>query len=332
MTTTSFTRDIGNPDRDILGPALWVPIILFFIGSLAAFHWCGFKHVHIQWYRHGQEFWPLLSIYLISKGGHIHVGQVILNALFQNTVIAISAMMLTYASATVGRPLIDGQLLSADQFIGYDWKAYASFIAHQDMIARIITTSYHFIFVLPFVVIVSLAVTKNIQTLEKFILAGLISLVITAALFSLFPATTAWTYLGLSDAEVSSFRYLTLSSDNWINELIRVREGDVRNLRDLQGLGLTGFPSFHCTAALLFIWATWKVRWIRVPVILADLLMLSATPISGGHYVADLIAGAVVMAAGVIIAHRLHAAMRSFQRAGFPPKREGFELGGKSVH
>jgi hypothetical protein len=43
------------------------------------------------------------------------------------------------------------------------------------------------------VVIVSLAVTKNIQALEKFILAGVISLIMTAGLFALFPATTAWT-------------------------------------------------------------------------------------------------------------------------------------------
>jgi hypothetical protein len=195
--------------------------------------------------------------------------------------------------------------------------------ANRDTIARIITASYLFIFVLPIVVIVSLAVTKNIQALEKFVLAGLISLIITAALFALFPATTAWTHLGLSDTEVSSFRYLTLSSDNWINELIQIREGRARNLRDLQGMGLTAFPSFHCTAALLFIWASWELRWIRLPMVLANLLMLAATPITGGHYVVDLIAGALVMAAGVIVAEWLHAWMLSFGCAAFFQRRAG---------
>jgi hypothetical protein len=298
-------------DQGALGFMLWVPIIFFLIGSLAAFYWAGFKHVGIQWFSRGQECGCLLGIYLVAKGLRINFVPAAINALLQNAVIAISAMMLTYASATVGRPLIDGQLLSADQFIGYDWKAYASFLANHDTIARIITTSYQFIFALPIVVVVSLAATKDIQTLEKFILAGLISLFITAALFSLFPATTAWTHLRLSDTEVSSFQYLTLSSDNWINELIQIRQGGARNLRDLQGLGLAAFPSFHCTAALLFIWATWNVRRIRIPMVFANLLMLMATPISGGHYVVDLIAGAVVMAIGVIIAEWLYARLLS---------------------
>jgi hypothetical protein len=314
MTTSGFKTDLRDSNQGALGLMLWVPIVLFLISALAVFYWCGFKHVGIDWYSRGSICACLLAASLLSKGLRIPFVHVSVNALCQNAVIAMAGVMLTYASATVGRPLIDGQLLKADQFMGYDWKTYASFLANHDTIAGIVTSCYDFIFILPLVVIVSLAVTKNIQALEKFILAGVISLIMTAGLFALFPATTAWTWLGLSDTEVSSFRYLTLSSDNWIRELIQIRAGGARNLRDFQGLGLTAFPSFHCVAALLFIWATWKVRLIRIPMLTANLLMLVATPITGGHYVVDLAAGAVVMLAAVTITERLYAWMLGIRR------------------
>jgi hypothetical protein len=308
-------------DQRALGFMLWLPITLFLIGSSAAFYWAGFRHVDIQWHSRAQDCACLLGVYLLAKGLRIDFVKTTINAVCQNAVIAISAMMLTYVSATSSRPLIDAQLLGADQFMGYDWKAYAGFLADHQTIARIITASYQFIFTLPIIVIASLAATKRIRLLEKFILAGMISLLTTAALFSLFPATTAWTYLGLSDTEVASFQYLTLSSDNWINELIQIREGRTRDLRDLHGLGLTAFPSFHCTAALLFIWATWNVVLIRILMVIANLLMLMATPATGGHYVVDLIAGAVVMAIGVIMVEWLYPRLVD-HAAGFQSRFE----------
>jgi len=54
----------------------------------------------------------------------------------------------------------------------------------------------------------------------------------------------------------------------------------------------------------LFIWATWKIRLIRIPMVTANLLMLVATPITGGHYLVDLAAGAVVMLAAVTITRK----------------------------
>jgi hypothetical protein len=64
----------------------------------------------------------------------------------------------------------------------------------------------------------------------------------------------------------------------------------------------------------LFIWATWKIRLIRIPMVTANLLMLVATPITGGRYVVDPAAGAVVMLAAVTITERLYAWMLGIRR------------------
>jgi membrane-associated phospholipid phosphatase len=168
---------------------------------------------------------------------------------------------------------------------------------------------------MPLIVTVALSATKKVQALEKFILAGLVSLVMTVGIFVLFPATTAWTYLQVSDAEVSAFHHLTLSSQDWIGKLIQIRQGDAANLKKLDGNGLIAFPSFHCTAALLFVWSTWTIGWLRVPMMAVCLALLIATPIFGGHYISDMIAGAVVMVVSVRITQSLYVLMLDFKSA-----------------
>ena len=259
--------------------------------------------------------WITVSIWLISKAIPVFSVQIAIAALLQYVLIVFAATVMSYAAATVGRPLIDRELLLADQFIGYDWRAYASFVANHPSIARAMQFSYAFIFFMPLIVTVALSATKKVQALEKFILAGLVSLVMTVGIFVLFPATTAWTYLQVSDAEVSAFHHLTLSSQDWIGKLIQIRQGDAANLKKLDGNGLIAFPSFHCTAALLFVWSTWTIGWLRVPMMAVCLALLIATPIFGGHYISDMIAGAVVMVVSVRITQSLYVLMLDFKSA-----------------
>ncbi|MGX1419724.1 membrane-associated phospholipid phosphatase [Bradyrhizobium elkanii] len=309
MATADLATGNHNVNDDALRGVLWAPVLLFLAGCFAAFHWSGFRHVDVDWDGYGKVAAIVLSIYLVAKGLRIQFVQLFINTWSQNIIVAIAATMLTYAAATVGRPLVDAQLLRADQLMGYDWRTYAGLFAGSDMMARIVTEAYNSIFLLPHLVILVLAVTGRIQTLEKFILAAIISLTITIAVFALLPATTAWTHLHVSDTEVSSFRNLPLTSEGWIDDLIRIRDGSLRSLRNFHGQGLIAFPSFHCTAALILIWACWNVRWLRIPMTLANLAMILATPIVGGHYVVDLIGGLVVTIVSVILAGWLHAWM-----------------------
>jgi membrane-associated phospholipid phosphatase len=51
-------------------------------------------------------------------------------------------------------------------------------------------------------------------------------------------------------------------------------------------------------------WALWPVRWIRPIAVLANVMMLAATPIDGGHYFIDLAAGLAVAVLAIIAARR----------------------------
>ncbi|MTV15502.1 MULTISPECIES: hypothetical protein [Bradyrhizobium] len=125
MATTDLATGSYNANDKALRGVLWAPVLLFLAGCFAAFRWSGFRHVDVNWAGYGGMAAILLSAYLVTKGLRIQFVQLFINCWSQNLVVVIAATMLTYAAATVGRPLIDDQLLSADLLVGYDWRAYA---------------------------------------------------------------------------------------------------------------------------------------------------------------------------------------------------------------
>ncbi len=216
MTTLRSSLTVESAERELVGDLLLAPIVLLMAIALATFYRSGFVNVDLEW----QLIWITVAGWLISRAIPIFSFQVAINALLQYVLIVFSATVLSYSAATVGRPLIDRELLLADQYIGYDWRAYAEFVANHPLIASAMKFSYTFIFFVPLIVTVASIATNNVRALEKFILAGLVSLSLTVGIFALFPATTAWTHLQLSDDRgccISSFAAVFAGLDRKID-------------------------------------------------------------------------------------------------------------------
>ena len=58
--------------------------------------------------------------------------------------------------------------------------------------------------------------------------------------------------------------------------------------------GIVTFPSYHTVLAILFVYTHRGLRWTFPPVAVLNGLMLAAIPSVGGHYVVDMIGGALV--------------------------------------
>jgi hypothetical protein len=229
-----------------------------------------------------------------------------INAFYQLSVAGGAAMMLAYAAAASGRPLYDASLLAFDRALYYDWSVYARFFAEHPNTARIVLTAYSTIMVQPLLLIGILAATNRIADLEKFIMATLVSLLLTVALFALFPATTAWSHLGLSDLEIAAYGNLPVTGESWIRDLLQIRAGH-RSLPGGFGSPIIAFPSLHCASGLVYSWAGWRVRWLRPVLLVGNAMMLAATPVVGGHYIADLVGGAMVALVAILVAERSYA-------------------------
>ena len=108
-----------------------------------------------------------------------------------------------------------------------------------------------------------------------------------------FPAAGAWKHHVLAGPfDLSSLSHFEL-----------LRDGRMRDipLRDMQGL--IAIPSLHTVMAVLLVYAM-RGTGILLPVfIVVNVAMLVSTPVDGGHYLVDVIAG-VAMALGLIALER----------------------------
>jgi hypothetical protein len=232
--------------------------------------------------------------------------RVALIAVIQSAAVLQGGIFLTYAAAKSPRPLADELLMKIDRAIGYDWVNYAQFFINHPLIANLVVPDYWLIAIMPYFILGTLALTRQDDRLEKYILVMIVSLTITATLFFFYPATTAWTSQNFSNEQIMSYKYLPTHSSSWIHNLREIRRGQGNLLCCLGGDGLVAFPSFHCVSAVVFVWALWHVQLIRPAVLLLNGLMVAATPIIGGHYLIDLIGGAGVAVASILFVGWMH--------------------------
>ena len=84
-----------------------------------------------------------------------------------------------------------------------------------------------------------------------------------------------------------------------------LRSGTIHAVRLDHLEGLVSFPSFHTTAAMIFAWTLWTVRYVSFAALVLNLTLIAATPIIGAHYFIDLVGGAVVALAAMSLSQWL---------------------------
>ncbi len=86
--------------------------------------------------------------------------------------------------------------------------------------------------------------------------------------------------------------------------------------------GIVTFPSFHAAGAILYLWALWAIKWMRAIALVCNVLLLLSTPIDGGHYFIDVVAGVSLAVLSILAVRRLCCAFQhSLWRAAFPTLR-----------
>lgn len=84
-----------------------------------------------------------------------------------------------------------------------------------------------------------------------------------------------------------------------------LRDGSIRVL-DLSAMqGIVTFPSYHAALAAIFIWAFRAMPKLTISGAGSAGLTIIATPLGGGHYATDVVAGLVLTIASIAVARRL---------------------------
>ena len=228
-------------------------------------------------------------------------------------IVLITAVMtpLTYVAASANLPMQDANLLAIDRALGFDWGAYVRYVDDHPALAAWLNYGYTMIRWPIFAIPVVLAATHRYRRIEEFTFAFGLALIVTTIISGLVPAIGVFQQIGLDPISIKNLNLQPYLDQ--LRDLPPTRDGALRHL-DLFGLGgIVTFPSFHAASAVLYAWALWPVRWMRPIVVLAFTAMLAATPINGGHYFIDIIAGTAIAVLAIVAARRAGRVIAKWQ-------------------
>lgn len=206
--------------------------------------------------------------------------------------LSVAALLILYTSVgavfsylvvSTNASLVDARLATWDQAIGFDWLALFGWMQANPSIHTALKIAYGSGLAQMACAIVILGFTARTAQLNEFINLFIATTLIAIAISWPFPAAGPWTHFSLSTTiDVSAMSHFPL-----------LRDGSLRTL-DAKGMqGLISIPSVHAATALLLAYAMRGTRLFAAFAVLSSLMIL-ATPIDGGHYLVDVLAGAAL--------------------------------------
>jgi membrane-associated phospholipid phosphatase len=206
---------------------------------------------------------------------------------------AKSAAVLSYLVVSTNFPLVDAPLAAMDKWLGFDWPSYDRWVVAHPYYQRAIRFAYASMANQIWLVAAFLSFTGRLARLRVFLLLSSTTLLfaIFAALF--FPAASAAKY----------FQAQTHMAVPGFSQFEPLRAGTLTTI-DLNAMqGLVSMPSFHTIMAILFCWAVRRTpaAFVLIPL---NIALVLATPTEGGHYLVDVIAGAVVAFGAIAVLDR----------------------------
>lgn len=196
--------------------------------------------------------------------------------------------LLDHLAMSVPFPFVDDGLARLDTALGFDWLAYATWISHHHLLIVAFHLVYTGLTLVALIIFILLLVAAGPDRAKEFarlvFWTGLAATVIGA----FFPAKAAMVRFASPallaafgpDAGMYPLPYLSA---------LRSGMPHVLDLRELPGL--VAIPSFHTACGLLIAYCCRGIRWISPLALLYSAIMIASTPIMGGHYFVDLIAG-----------------------------------------
>jgi PAP2 superfamily len=145
-------------------------------------------------------------------------------------------------------------------------------------------------------------VRRNVLPLWEVSAAVSISAAVGLVVFWLAPAIGPWAYYG----QAAYGSPPPSAEAAFLADFAALREGRFTAL--LAGQGLVTIPSFHVVFAVLFAWVFRQERFLYPIAIVLNLGVIAVTFPVGWHYLADLPAGMVWVAATIAVVRRIQGA------------------------
>jgi hypothetical protein len=160
-------------------------------------------------------------------------------------------------------------------------------------------------------VVVALPLVGYHRKVAQFLCAFLLALKVTICISAAVPAIGVYGVMNLSPLDFPNI--VDTGYPGGYADTLRVapmlRDGSLRMLDFFEMAGVLTFPSFHAISAILYVWAFWPIQWLRPFNLLCNGTMIVSTPVGGGHFLVDVIAGIAVAASCISAARCLDMAL-----------------------
>lgn len=216
------------------------------------------------------------------------------------TLLALMGAVASYPVAAMTHGFHDAALQRIDALLRFDWLAWYTFVAETPILQTLGLAAYRSIYLTPAILFAAFALAGERIAAHRFLATFWLTAIGTLILYTFMPAIGPFSYLWHGPIV-----YMP-ESEQWQQGLIpALRDHSVR-IVDLGHLrGIVSAPSFHAAAATLYINAAWRFPRLRWPVVAINTAMLLSTPVEGTHYLADILLGAIVALAAIVVLDRI---------------------------
>lgn len=266
----------------------------------------------------------LIVFYFDGRERNIFLDRVIggLEGIVFLAAVCLAFGVSTYSILSFTSGWSDAQLIKIDAMLGFDWAQLFLVVQAYPFLCSMIEFAYGSIAFQSTIIIACLAILGRIDHINRLVAATIITLFFTVILVYFVPAkSAAISFFG------EGHPGLTLSSSAHVPIIRDLRDGihppiDLNNL-----VGLVTFPSFHASASLLYAWAAAPIRWLRMPMIVLNALMLFSSLLLGGHYLVDVIGGSLIALLAIWISKVMpHKPLEIGSKLSERPSLEASEL------
>ncbi len=199
---------------------------------------------------------------------------------------------------TLPFPMADGLLASWDEAFGFRWLDYARFVAGNKLAVVAMQYAYVYFYFAVLLVALDATIMGHFCRCQELLALTLASAVTSSLIACLFPARAAMDHYA---DEALRLQFDSNAGIFHIEQLMALRGSDPVTLNPDALAGLSTFPSFHTAAGILIVYAC-RGNSIRLALGTAySAIMIASTPLFGGHYFVDLIAGTALAIALIML-------------------------------
>lgn len=186
----------------------------------------------------------------------------------------------SYLVYTMDFPIIDSSLSQFDTFFGYHAKSLIYWFKDHEWLYVVLTHIYNSYYYQGPFILFYFSFFSNMLVLQRFVVLFMIGPFVSLVIAGLLPSGGPYylEHFQYADYNVTALKHFLQLR----NQIVDIRSG----------VGLILFPSYHAVLALFYIYAFRnEKKYIFIPILILNILILFSCLTNGEHYLADVVGG-----------------------------------------